>query len=197
MSSNVSPTAPSPEHPSQRESDPPGGPRLLPGLLGIGVVLALGALLAFWPADATRSEARERRQDGPQQSLNGHVGPAVGVQARSIDNASNPRMSSALSHAVANLAPHAKPEGPPAFDTPEQEIAWYQKQLSLAQQELENRKRYVDRLPGQRERLAGDPNAKARLEQFERTEKNVHDSLARAQRKVEALRNKLAELQRG
>lgn len=184
----------------------------MPVLVGLGALLALIAVIALWPdSDADDAKAAKRAKAGAgSKAQEGDddgslaAGQAAGVAARTYDEPSAPgrsgRMNPAIRLPSVGMAP---PEGgasppaddkPPVFENVAQEIAWYEARLERANKTLESRKKFFDRLPEVRDRIAKGPDPQRQLEVFEGRKKIVEDNYTKAQADVAEIERKLKEL---
>lgn len=122
------------------------------------------------------------------------------MAARAVDDAARGRtgvgkVNPALLPKHVGMAPAVPPpEEPPKFENVEQEIAWYEKKLGKASEEVEARKKNVERLNKTRQRAEDSPDPSAALARYEKTEKVVQGNLAQAEKKVGDIEKKLASL---
>jgi hypothetical protein len=185
----------------------PAEERKLGPILGVGAgILALAALIAFWPSDGDKSRKRGKQGELVEAGAGSAGGPGGkgGVQAREFDEAKGAR-ESRRNPAVRlpegmGVSPQGapQPEAPPNFETKEQEIAWYEKRLEKAIKARDDRKKFAERLPGVKERIEQSPNfSPEQLEAFKKRETVVKDNLTKAEAEVEKIEKKLAELRVG
>lgn len=171
---------------------------MLPAVLAAGVILLLAGGLIFWPSDDEATEVPGKKPNQTASMRAGDPSPS-GIKGREIDSATGrpkPRVNPALRLPELGTAPGPPPdEGPPDFQSKEEEIEWYEKRLSSAQSILENRRKFVERLPAARERFERrHPDPSTRDDAWQQREDTVKDNLEKAQAKVEELEAKLAEL---
>jgi len=183
----------------------------LPTVLAGAGILAVAALLIFWPSD---DDAKKGAADGSGKGktsasarrggAEGAAGRAAGVGARSVDAATTPpkhRMNPAIklpaNNGMAPAMPEAAPKDPPPEATDPEKIAFYEKRLELAVRLRDNRKKFADRLPKTKERIEASPNPAASLATYEQRKKIVEDNYAKAQADVEDIEAKLSELRGG
>jgi hypothetical protein len=187
--------------PAQGES----GRGVLPVVIGGAVILAVFALIAFWPGDSTStgSGADKKAASASERGEGGRAGGGGGggVQAREYDEPSAPTRPGKRNPAVrlpnvgmSPEAPAPKDDTPPTFGSKAEEIAWYERKLEQAQEVLEARQKFAERLPKVREKIEQAPNAEQQLQAFEQRKKIVEDNFAKAQADVADLEKKLAEL---
>lgn len=180
---------------------------MLWALLVGGAILVVAALLIFWPAgDASSGGGNSggpggKGGAGHQSSLaQGRTGPdgqALGVGAREIDpnrGGGRPRVNSGLIPAGSaghTLAPpkKVKPE-PTSFASPAAEIAYWERKLVLAEQELAQRTLFVERMKKAKE----DARTSEQIEIAERRGKVVEKNYLDQKQKVDDLTKKVADL---
>jgi hypothetical protein len=179
---------------------------LFPAILAGAGILAVVAVLALWPSG---DDAKDRASDaaganGGAAGAAGAVGGVAGkggVQARAADKASDnrspePKVNPAIKLPAVGMAPGVPPpEKPPEFNDRAEEIAWYERKLEAAKQMRDSRKKFAERLPQVRERIEQSDNPDAQLAAFESRKKIVEENYAKAQKRVEELEQKLADLQ--
>lgn len=205
---------PNPSPSSAEPGKTPAGPGpqedeggLLPAVLVGGAILAVVAALVFWPTDDGGAKGASRaKADGTRVAAaeGGRRGvPAGGVQSREVDDPSrrapNPRINPKVrlpQGAGIKPGPPPEPEAPPEFENSEEEVAWYQAKLERAVANRDKRKVFAERLPKVRERIEQGENAEKQLEAFEGRKKIVEENLAKAEKEVEELEAKLAELRK-
>jgi hypothetical protein len=198
MESNVSGTTPPPAAGGNRS--------MMPVVVGVGLLVAVLAIIALWPGDEPRGRAG--RDDSAQgrgaEGRSGAVAAAGedrgGVKPRAYDEPSAPGGSGKRNPAVklppVGMSPDmpSNDDTPPVFESKQAEIAWYEAKLASAQKNLESRKKFVDRLPAVRERLEKGPEPDKQLEAFEGRSKIVTANYDRAIAKVSELEKKISEL---
>jgi len=180
---------------------------MMPVLLGGGVILAVFALIAFWPSDkgdgtgANADKGAAEGEDGPGGSK---VGAGKGgVQARDYDEPSAPTRPGKRNPAVrlpnVGMSPEAPApeEAPPVFASKAEEIAWYERKLEKAKELRDARQKFADRLPRVKEKIESSPNPDQQMQAFEKRKKIVEENYAKAQADVAELEKKLAELKGG
>jgi hypothetical protein len=180
----------------------------MPAMLIGGAILAVVAALIFWPTgDEAPTSGAERAKDrtaaaagaAPNSKEGGALG---GIQPRAVDDPIQRPRESKLNPAIAfpegiGAAPGMpEPEVVPDFDNVEQEIAYYEKKLEHAIELRDQRAQFVERLGRARERAEQSANPQQELEVFEGRKKIVEDNLTTAQKKVDELEAKLADLKR-
>lgn len=186
---------------------------MMPVVAGVGVVLAVIAAIALWPkSEAEDAAGRKRAKAGAAakgEDGEGAVaasGKGGGVAARSYDEPKASGGSGKINPAIrlpnVGMAPEggaapAEDDKPPAFANTAEEIAWYEKRLVRANKALEARKKFYDRLPEVRERLAAGPDPQRQLETFEGRKKIVEENYAKAQADVAEIEVKLKALRGG
>lgn len=186
---------------------------MMPVVAGVGVVLAVIAAIALWPkSEDAGGDAKKRAKPGASARAGdgeggggGAGGPGgAGVAARAYDNPNAPGGSGRINPAVklpnVGMAPEGaggtpqKDEPPATFASKAEEIAWYEGRLERANKNLEARKKFYDRLPAVRERVAAGPDPQRQLETFEGRKKVVEENYAKAQADVIEVEKKLKEL---
>lgn len=182
------------------------GKSMMPIFAGIGLLVAVLAIVALWPGDESKggkgkgggSAERTGRASGAIAAADKDGEPG-GVKARAYDEPSAARTGArnpAVKLPPVGMAPdRPQPdETPPTFESKEAEIAWYEKKLDAAKKNAESRKKFVDRLPAVRERIEKGPDPEKQLEAFEGRSKIVKDNYDRAMAKIEEIERKLSEL---
>lgn len=183
---------------------------MMPLVAGVGVLLAVIAAILMWPKGAPDAGERKRataagasdRAGKGADGVDGRNGQAAGVAARTNDEPSAPggggRMNPAVRLPNVGMAPEGggapKDDTPPAFANVAEEIAWYEGRLGRAAKTLEARKKFYDRLPDVRARVAAGPDPQRQLEAFEGRKKIVEDNYAKAQADVIEIEGKLKSL---
>jgi hypothetical protein len=181
---------------------------MLPVVIGGAAILAVFALIAFWPGKSTTSgmeDGKKAAASGVDGERDGHGGGGKGgVQARDYDEPSAPERPGRRNPAVRlpNVGmspelPAPKDDTPPVFASKAEEIAWYERKLAQAQDVLEARQKFAERLPKVKEKIEQAPNAEKQLEAFEQRKKIVEDNYAKAQAAVAELEKKLTDLRGG
>lgn len=145
--------------------------------------------------DKSANAARAGEAEGGGGGAGANKG---GVQSRPYDPAEGPksRLNPAIKLPNVGMAPAPPPtpEEPPEFSNTAEEIAWYEKKLAGAIKIRDARKKFVERLPKVKERIEAGPNPEEGLASFEGRKKIVEDNYASAQKDVEEIEAKLAEL---
>lgn len=173
-------------------------------LLVGSAILIIAALLIFWPSgDGGTGGAGSagKRGAGGQQSLaqGGQVGPdgqALGVAAREFDpnRGGKTRVNPIFipeGSAGTTLAPPRKPKPEPtSFPSASAEIEYWEKKLSLAQQELAQRALFVERANKAKETASTSEQIDTAERRFKIVEKNHLDQ----KKIVEDLEKKVADL---
>lgn len=185
-----------------------GNKSMLPVLIGGAAILAVFALIAFWPGKSSTSgsdgdkKAAAAGQDGDRQGKGG-AGQG-GVQARDYDEPSAPERPGRRNPAVrlpnvgmSPEAPAPKDDTPPVFASKAEEIAWYERRLEQANEVLSARQKFAERLPKVKEKIEQAPNSEQQLQAFEQRKKIVEDNYAKAQADVADIEKKLAQLRGG
>lgn len=183
---------------------------LVPAILAGAGILAVVGLLVFWPSGD--DDAKNAKQDDKAAAKAGKRGGAAGrdsganarggggVAARAVDDATPG--SSAVGKVNANLLPKKvgmapglpQEEPPPKFDNVEEEIAWYEKRLEKANEQLENRKKNMERLAKTKQTAEESPDPGPALARYEKSKKIVEGNLKKAEAKVAEIETKLSEL---
>lgn len=182
------------------EEEEGGG--LLPAIVVGAGILVVAALLIFdfgddeeTQGDKSANAARAGEAEGGGGGAGANKG---GVQSRPYDPAEGPksRLNPAIKLPNVGMAPAPPPtpEEPPEFSNTAEEIAWYEKKLAGAIRIRDARKKFVERLPKVKERIEAGPNPEEGLASFEGRKKIVEDNYASAQKDVEEIEAKLAEL---
>jgi hypothetical protein len=180
---------------------------LLPTVLAGAGILALAALLIFWPSgdDDEAKDAQGKAAaaaEGKNGSAEGKGSRAAGVGSRQIDAATTPEGRGTRNPAIKlppagrGMAPmpEALPRDPPADASEADKIAFYEKRLEQALRVRDTRKKFVERLPEAKARIEGSANPAAGMEAFEKRKQIVEDNYSKAQADVADLEKKLAEL---
>jgi hypothetical protein len=180
---------------------------LLPTVLAGAGILAVAALLIFWPSDdgkgkGAADKAAATAADGKGGVEGGPAGRAAGVGTRQIDAATAPGGSGTRNPAIKlppagrGMAPvpEAMPKDPPAEAPVTDKIAFYEKQLEQAKSVRDTRQKFVERLPEVQARVENSPDPVKGMEAFEKRKKIVEDNYAKAQADVEEIEQKLAAL---
>ncbi|MCX4242827.1 hypothetical protein [Paraliomyxa miuraensis] len=179
----------------------------LPTILAGAGILAVAALLIFWPSgDDAKGKGSEKATAGNQAGAAdgkgaGAGGRAAGVGARSVDAATSlpsTRRNSAIKlpaggNGIAEM-PEPQPQDPPPTATKDEKIAFYEKRLEQAQRVLEARQKFVDRLPQVQARVEASDKPEEGMKAFEKRKKIVEDNLAKAKQDLEEIEGKLAQL---
>lgn len=183
----------------------------LPTILAGAAILAIAALLIFWPSDEDDAKAAQADAKGQaaragssaqgRQSGAGGGGSAKGVARRDFDAATQPAGRGRLNPAVKTVTgkgmappPEAMPEHPPANASTEDKIAFYEKRLEAAIRNRDHRKLNTERLARAKERAESQDNPQAALAAFERRKEIVQSNYEKAKKDVEDLEATLAEL---
>ncbi len=181
---------------------------MMPVVIGGAVILLVFALIAFWPGKSPDKEGDAAKKgtvadaDGERSGRGG--GGKGGVQARDYDEPNAPERPGKRNPAVrlpnvgmAPEAPAPKDDKPPVFASKAEEIAWYERKLVQAQEVLDARQKFAERLPKVRAKIEQAPNAEQQLQAFEQRKKIVEDNYAKAQADVAEIEKKLAQLRSG
>lgn len=184
---------------------PPNAPADEPqGSLGAvligGAILAIAALLIFWPDSESASQTGAGGKNGAgQQGSNvaggGPGGVARGIQPREIDPAearTGPQVREGLLAPTNGLAmmPQRPPE-PTSFPNTAAEIAHVEKKLAEARTNLESRTLFLERMKKQKEQASV-----SEMDRINQRAKVVQDNYDKAVDRVTDLEHKLAELKR-
>jgi hypothetical protein len=198
-------TEKAPETPNDEEQS------FLPTVLaGVGI-LAVAALLIFWPSDddskggkasKDKANATAKAKGAAAKGGAGAGGRAAGVGKREVDAATKREGSGTRNPAIKLPAggrgmapmPEALPKDPPENATADDKIAFYEKRLDAALRLQESRKKFADRLPQVQARIEASPNPEQGMKTFEQRKTIVEDNYAKAKAEVETIEGKLAEL---
>lgn len=185
----------------------------MPAILAGAGILAVVGLLVFWPSgdedaknakqdDKAASRAGSKASGAARSNADGARGQG-GVAARTVDDAT-PRSSAvgkvnpALLPKKVGMAPGIpQEEPPPKFDNVQDEIAFYEKRLEKAKEELGNREKNVERLAKTKQAAEDSPDPTAAMARYEKSKKIVEDNLAKAKKKVADIEEKIASLRAG
>ena len=183
---------------------------LLPTVLAFVAILVVAGLLIFWPSGDDEGKgggdkAANAAKTGAQGEGGADGGPAAraaGVGARQVDAATAPEGKGTRNPAIKlgptgrGMAPmpEALPKDPPAEAPVADKIAFYEKRLEEAERLRDTRKKFVDRLPDVKARVEASPNPDDAMKAFEKRKAIVEDNYAKAQKDVEDIEKKLAEL---
>jgi hypothetical protein len=181
---------------------------LLPTVLAGAGILALAALLIFWPSgDGDEAKDAERKADAAAEGKAGEAaggpgGRAAGVGSRQIDAATTPEGRGTRNPAIklppagrgVAPMPEALPRDPPADASDTDKVAFYEKRLEQALRVRDTRKKFVERLPEVQARVETSTNPVDAMKAFEKRKQIVEDNYAKAQADVDDLEKKLAEL---
>ncbi len=183
---------------------------MMPVIAGIGALFAVLLAIVMWPGGEDAPRAGEGAKagaagefgDGSVTASGAASGRKGGVAPRNYDEPSQNRRGGRLNPGVhlaeVGMAPAGSgvpaDDAPPTFTSTAEEIAWYEGRLQRARKELEDRKKFSDRLPAVRERAANGPDPQRQLEVYEGRKKLVDANYARAQAKVIELERKLKDL---
>jgi hypothetical protein len=175
---------------------------MVPTLLAGAGILVVAALMIFWPDDSTSPAKVDPRGDANAGSQSAAGGPG-GVQARAADDARgsgpahapkyrvNPRLKPSTAF---GMSPNPPSNEPPTFDDADEELAYWEMQLSEAKRILAMRERAIERLPRVREQLEKGSDPAAALAAFEKREKIVHENVGKQRDKVAELEEKVSAL---
>lgn len=198
------------ETPPKTDSSKEEDQSALPTILAGAGILAVAALLIFWPSgDDSKGQGADGKTAAGSQADGGNGkradGRAAGVGSRSIDAAKtpegvgrrNPDIKLPAGRGGIAPMPEALPKDPPPTATHDEQIAFYQKRLEQAQRVLEARQKFVDRLPQVQARVEASNNPEEGMMAFEKRKKIVEDNLAKAKQDVEDIEGKLTALRGG
>ena len=181
----------------------------LPTVLAGAGILAVAALLIFWPSDDPAKDGASADGKGQASASargggaeGGAAGRAAGVAARPSDAPTtaarsqriNPAIKLPQTRGMAPTTPEAVHADPPPGATVDEQIAFYEGRLEAAIRMRDNRKKFYDRLPALKQRIESSPNPEQSMETFERRKQIVEDNYEKAKAEVERLEGKLAEL---
>lgn len=182
----------------------------LPTILAGAGILAVAALLIFWPSsDDAEGKDGKGGAAASAQAEGGRAGGAgaraAGVGSRSIDAPTTPGASGRrnpdikLPEGGRGMAPmpEALPKDPPPTATHDEKIAFYEQRLEQAIRVRDTRKKFVDRLPQVQARVEAAPNPDEGMKAFEKRKQIVEDNYAKALADVEEIERKLAQLRGG
>lgn len=181
---------------------------LVPTVLAGAGILAVAALLIFWPSGDDKDKGADDKAaaaaaDGKGAAgEGGPAGRAAGVGARQIDAATTPEGRGTRNPAIKLPAggkgmapmPEALPKDPPAEAPVADKIAFYEKRLEQAIRVRDTRKKFVERLPEVQARVESSPDPDKGMEAFAKRKAIVEDNYAKAQADVEDIEKKLAAL---
>lgn len=180
---------------------------LLPTVLAGAGILALAALLIFWPSgdgDEPKGAGSKAavEAEGKGGEAEGQGGRAAGVGSRQIDAATTPEGRGTRNPAIklppggrgVAPMPEALPRDPPADASDADKVAFYEKRLEQAVRVRDTRKKFVERLPDVKARVESSPNPEEGMKAFEKRKTIVEDNYAKAQADVDDLEQKLAAL---
>lgn len=175
-------------------------------IAGAGLLLA-GGLMVFWDGgDEGKRKNRDKQAQAGSASARGGAGgkPAIsgGVDPRSVDEAKQgPRRGTAVvnprvggTREFGGMAPQKKKKEPPTFDSPEEELEYYEKELESARSVLEMRERAVKRLPKIKEQVMNGSDPDTGLEIYEKRAKRVEENLEESKGKVSDLEKQVEGL---
>lgn len=195
---------PGPKAATSSQPEPAQGGALWALIVG-GAILVVAALLIFWPGgDATTGagSGKGKGSAGQQASLaqggaGGPEGQAMGVGARDYDpNRGNgkARVNPGLvpiGPGSNTMAPPRKPKPEPtSFPSAGAEIAYWEKKLALAQQELTQRTLFLERM----KKVKENARTSEQIETAERRGVIVQKNYDDAKKHVEELEQKVAGL---
>ena len=172
-------------------------------LLVGGAILVIAALLIFWPSGETaQNRSGKGGATGSQSALaqggpNGEGG-GLGVAAREFDpnrgGGGGARINPVLrpqGRAANTLAPPRKPKPEPtSFPTASAEIAYWEKKLTLARNDLAQRTMFWERM----QKVKEDARTSEQIDNAERRGKIVEKNYLDAKKAVEDLEKKVEGL---
>ncbi len=181
---------------------------VLPTVLAGAGILAVAALLIFWPSDddAGKAGAGGGKANAAASAKGGGAdgprGRAAGVGARPSDAATTPPGSSNRNPAIkfpsggGGMAPmpEVTPKDPPPDASTGDKIAFYEKRLETALRVQDSRKKFTERLAGLKERIEASPNPEQGMRTYERRKEIVEENYDKAKKDVADIEAKLAEL---
>lgn len=174
-------------------------------LAGLGI-LAVAALLIFWPSDDEASRGKDGAGGGDAgvaegSNAGGKGARAAGIGSRPVDAATKPDSATRRNPNIRHMAgggmapvPEAAPRDPPVGASTQDKIAFYEKRLEQALRVRDSRKKFADKLPDVKARIEASDDPQRGLETFEKRKKIVEDNYEKAKRDVEEIETKLAEL---
>lgn len=192
--------APHSKPPPNAPADEPQGS--LGAVLIGAAVLAIAALLIFWPDSETASKTGKGGRDGGAAGQASNVaggggagGVARGIQPRAIDPAegrSQPQVTPGLMAPSNGLAmvPERKPD-PTSFPSAAAEIAFFEKKLEQARADLTARTTFLERMKKQK-----DDAPISETDKMNQRSKVVQENFDKARARVEELEEKVAGLKR-
>lgn len=176
---------------------------MLPTLLAGAGILVVAGLMIFWPDDSTRTAKKSSDKVGANAGKDGAGGPG-GVPASDADKANSrgqgeprikPRINPRLQPATEfGMSPNPGTNKPPKFTDADEEISYWETQLSEAERVLKMRERAIERLPKIKEQIMNGNDPEAGLVAFERREQIIHENLGKQKDKVSELGEKVDAL---
>ncbi len=165
-----------------------------------GAILVVAALLIFWPDGDSASQTSGAGARGNSAQANAGSGAPGsgqskgGVGAREHDPAEGRvtgRINPALQTTSRTMAPARPPTPEPtSFNSAAEEIAYYEKRLDLARDNLETRTRFLGRM----KKIKEEARTHADQDKAEARGKIVQENYDKAVAAVAELEKKLAEL---
>lgn len=174
-------------------------------IAGAGLLLA-GGLMVFWDGGEEGKRRADKKAQAANASANGGAGGRAavsgGVDPRRVDEAKRgPRRGTAVvnprvggTREFGGMAPQNKKKEPPTFDSPEEELEYYEKELESARSVLEMRERAVKRLPKIKEQVMNGSDPDTGLEIYEKRAKRVEENLEESKGKVSDLEKQVEGL---
>lgn len=196
------------ETPKATETQKEEEQSLLPTVLAGAGILAVAALLIFWPSDdgdkgkggADKAAAAAGNKSGAADGPRG--GRAAGVGSRQIDAATTPEGRAARNPAIklpvggrgVAPMPEALPKDPPENASTGDKIEFYEKRLDQALRVRDTRQKFAERLPETKARIEASANPEKGLEAFEKRKLIVESNYEKAKQEVADIEAKLAAL---
>lgn len=193
--------APEPTTPTPPPAEDPQGS--LGAVLIGGAILVVAALLIFWPDgdSASRTDGAGGRGNSAQANSGGGASGSGqskgGVGARDHDPAEgkvNARINPALQMSSRTMAPsRPPPPEPTSFNSPAEEIAYFEKKLEQARADLEARSTFLERMKKVKDDArtpADQSRAQARGEIVQKNYDDAMDAVADLEKKLAELRKK-------
>ncbi len=184
------------------------GGGVLPALLAGAGILLVGALFFFGGDDTDKEAERADTKTATNASAHtakGRAGTAgKGVAGRESDAANtsqrpkprlNPRIADSV---VSGMGPRAPaPVEPTSFESREDEVVYWEGELTEANRMLDIRERAVERIPKIEERIRNGNDPVNGLADFEKRKEVVNKNLEKAEARIEDIQAKLDKLKAG
>ena len=177
---------------------------MLPTLLAGAGILVVAGLMIFWPDDSSQTAKKRNTDKAAETGGKDGPNPRGGVAAREADEAKgasrvNPRIKPRINPRLRpatefGMSPNPPSNEPPEFNDPDEEIAYWETQLSEAERVLEMREKAIDRLPKIKEQIMAGNDPEGGLAAFEKREQVIHENLAKQRDKVAEVSEKLEAL---